>query len=186
MAKIFVFRHAETIYNKDYDFTGIRDIDIDEEGILEAKKIAQNLKDERVTKAYQSNLVRSKHTLSIVLEGHEESVEVKTDERIKERDYGDLTGMSKDEFERLNAGEFALWHRSYDVAPPNGESLKDVERRVLEFLGDELPGWFENDTIFISAHGNSIRPMRRYFENLTIEQMCAYEYKPGEIFKYQM
>lgn len=186
MAKIFIFRHGQTIDNLEHDFSGVRDVDLTPEGIKEAEKIAQELKDEKVTKAYQSDQIRSKHTLNIVLNEYHKGVEIITDPRIKERDYGNLTGSSKDELEKIDPTHYVLWHRSYDTPPPNGESIKDVEVRVLNFLNDEMPKWGTNDVIFISAHGNSIRPMRRHFENLSIEDMCSYEYAPAQIFEYQI
>lgn len=185
MAKIYIFRHGETYDNKHHDFSGWRNVDLNEQGIFEAQKIKEALKDEQVTKAYQSDLLRSQRTLEIVLEGHP-NVDIITDSRIKERDYGDLTGLSKDEIEKGFPELFEAWHRSYDVPPPNGESIKDVEKRVLGFLSDISPTWHENDVIFISAHGNSIRPMRRYFEKISIEEMCSYENVPGKIYEYTL
>jgi 2,3-bisphosphoglycerate-dependent phosphoglycerate mutase len=186
MAKICVFRHGQTIDNLDHDFSGIHDVDLTTTGIEEARRIGEKLKSEPVRKAYQSNLIRSQHTLELVLNGFHKGVEIITDARIEERNYGDLTGLNKDELEKIDPKDFALWHRSYDVAPPNGESIKDVEVRVLAFLKDALPTWKKDDVIFISAHGNSIRPMRRYFEHLTIDQMCSYENVPGKIYEYQI
>ena len=186
MAKIFIFRHGQTIDNLEHDFSGIRDVDLTQAGINEAIQIGEKLKDQAVSKAYQSEQIRSQHTLALVLNGWHKNVRIFTDIRIRERDYGDLTGFSKDELDKIDPKDFALWHRSYDVAPPHGESLQMVEKRVLEFLHDNIPTWNSEDIIFISAHGNSIRPMRRYFEKLTIEEMCSYEYTPGEIFEYQI
>ena len=77
-----------------------------------------------------------------------------------------------------------MWHRSFDVAPPNGESIADVQKRVDAFLDEIEPTVKDNETIFISAHGNSIRPMSIAFEGLTPEQAASYEYTPGEIFYY--
>ena len=186
MAKIYIFRHGETEDNKEHDFSGIRDVGLDEKGIEQTKEIAKKLKDITPTKAYQSDQVRSKQTLQIVLDGFHPNTEIITDPRIKERDYGDLTGFNKDEIVRLDPKDYLLWHRSYDVAPPNGESIKDVEVRVLDFLKEVVPTWKSDDVIFVSAHGNSIRPMRRYFEHLSIDQMCSYEYIPAQIFEYQI
>lgn len=186
MAKIFIFRHGQTLDNIEHDFSGVRDVDLTQSGIEEAKQIAEKLKNEKVTKAYQSNQIRSQHTLSLVLDGYHQNIEIITDSRIRERDYGNLTGKSKDELEKNDPKDYALWHRSYDVPPPGGESIQMVEVRVLDFLHEVIPTWKENDIIFISAHGNSIRPMRRYFEHLTIDQMCSYEYSPGQIFSYEV
>lgn len=186
MARIFIFRHGQTSDNKDHTFSGWRDVDLTPEGIEEAKKIGESLKNEKVTKAYQSDLIRSKHTLELVLDKHHSEVDVITDPRIKERDYGNLTGLNKDEVEKKDPKNFELWHRSYDIPPPGGESIKDVEVRVLAFLKDVIPTWKKNDIIFISAHGNSIRPMRRFFEHLTIKEMCSFEHTPGKIYEYNI
>ena len=186
MAKIFIFRHGETIDNKDHVFSGWRQTDLIENGIKEAKGIGEKLKGEKVTKAYQSDQIRSQHTLELVLDSFHKNVEIITDSRIKERDYGDLTGKNKDEIEKNDPQNYKLWHRSYDVPPPNGESIQMVEKRVLMFLNDVLPTLTKDDIVFISAHGNSIRPMRRYFEHITIDEMCSYENTPGKIYSYSL
>ncbi len=186
MAKIYIFRHGQTLDNKSHTFSGFRNVPLDENGIAEARQIAQKLKEINPTKAYQSDQIRSKVTLEIVLGNNYPNTQIISDPRIKERDYGDLTGLNKDEVARIDPKDYQLWHRSYDVAPPNGESIKMVEVRVLEFLNDVIPTWTSDDIIFISASANSIRPMRRYFEKLSIEEMCSYEYAPGEVFEYQI
>ena len=186
MAKLFVFRHGQTFDNKEKIFSGFRQTDLTPEGIEEAKGIGEKLKNEKVTKAYQSDLIRSQHTLELVLNGWHENVEIITDTRIKERDYGDLTGKSKIEVEKQNPEQYKLWHRSYNTPPPNGESIKMVEERVLSFLKDILPTLKSEDVAFISAHGNSIRPLRRYFEHMSIDAMCSFEHTPGKIYEYNI
>lgn len=186
MSKIFIFRHGQTFDNKDHTFSGWRDSDLTSEGIEEARGIAERLKNEHPTKAFQSDQIRSKHTLDIVLAGYHEGVEVVTDPRIKERDYGDLTGLSKDEIERKDPANYKLWHRSYDTPPPNGESIKMVEERVIPFLNEVKENLNKNDVVFISASANSIRPMRKFFEGLSNEEMVNYEYNPGQIFNYEI
>jgi 2,3-bisphosphoglycerate-dependent phosphoglycerate mutase len=185
MAHVFIFRHGQTTDNATHTFSGFRQSDLTKEGIKEAKGIGEQLKNEKVIKAYQSDLIRSQHTLQVVLEGFHQGVEIITDPRIKERDYGNLTGKNKDEVYKEYPDLYPLWHRSYDEAPPGGESIAMVEKRVLSFLNDELVKWQE-EVIFISAHGNSIRPMRKFFEHLTNEQMCTYENTPGKIYEYQI
>jgi 2,3-bisphosphoglycerate-dependent phosphoglycerate mutase len=186
VAKIFVFRHGQTEDNLTHTFSGFRQSDLTQNGIEEAKQIGEKLKNEQVTKAYQSDLIRSQHTLQLVLNGYHQNVQIFTDPRIKERDYGDLTGLNKDEVEKQNPVQYKLWHRSYDVPPPNGESIKMVKIRVMSFLRDILPTLKPDDVVFISGSANSIRPMRKYFERMTNEQICAYEYIPAQIFEYQI
>lgn len=185
MAKIFVIRHGETTDNKEKIFSGNRDVDLTEEGIEEAKKIGEQLRNEKITKAYESNQLRSRHTLSLTLDGYHKNVQITADPRIRERDYGDLTGTSKVETEKKMPEKYKLWHRSYDVPPPNGESIKDVEERVSDFLRDEMPKWGKDDVVLISAHGNSIRPIRKYFEGLTNEEMCSFEHIPEKVYRYE-
>lgn len=186
MAKIFLFRHAQTTDNLEGIFSGKRDPDLTESGIEEAQKIRDQLKNEKVTKAYSSPNKRTKHTLEIVLEPHEGSEMVVADPRIRERDYGDLTGKNKKETERLYPKEYPKWHRGYDSPPPNGESLKQVEQRVIEFLKELIQNVWQNDVIFISASANSIRPIRRYFEKMTEEEMVSFEHERGAIYTYEV
>lgn len=185
MAKIYLFRHGQSTDNLSHTFSGFRDVDLTQEGIEEAKRIGEELKDKEVTKAYCSDQIRSRHTLDIVL-GDRQNVPIIEDARIKERDYGDLTGKNKDEIAEQFPDKYPLWHRSYDVAPPNGESVKDVQARVQPFLEELISTIKNNDVVFISAHSNSIRPMRMYFENLTPEEATSYEYKPNQIFCYNL
>lgn len=186
MAKIFIIRHGETTDNKEKIFSGSRNVNLTEEGIEEAKKIGEELKDDKITKAYQSSQIRSKHTLELALNGYHPDIQVIEDDRIRERDYGDLTGKSKTELENSDPENYKLWHRSYDVPPPNGESIKDIEVRVMEFLNEVLPTFTKDDVVLISAHGNSIRPMRKYFEGLSNEEISSFEHTPGKIYRYEV
>jgi 2,3-bisphosphoglycerate-dependent phosphoglycerate mutase len=186
MAKIYIFRHGQTTDNKNHIFSGFRDVGLTLEGEEEAKKIGEKLKDVPVNKAYTSDQIRSKRTLELVLGDYHKNVEIIEDERIKERDYGILTGLSKDEIAKADPKNYALWHRSYNIAPPNGESIQDVEKRVMNFLRENIPTWKKNDVIFISAHGNSLRPMRKFFEHLTNEEMCSFEHTPAKIYYYEI
>ena len=186
MARIFIIRHGQTTDNKEQIFSGKRDVDLTEEGIEEAKRIGEELKNEKITKAYQSGQLRSKHTLNLVLNGYHPKIQIFTDARIRERDYGDLTGQSKTELEKKDPENYKLWHRSYDVPPPGGESIKDVEVRVMDFLNEFIPTFNSKDVVLISAHGNSIRPMRKHFEGLSNEEMSSFEHTPGKIYSYEV
>ena len=185
MARIYLFRHAQTTDNLDGIFCGTRDPDLTPTGIKEAEEIRDQLKDVEPTKGYCAVNKRTKHTLEIVFKPHG-GAEIVADPRIRERDYGDLTGKSKKEYERLYPKEYPLWHRGYDTPPPGGESLKQVEERVLEFLKELLANVWQNDVIFICASGNSLRPIRKYFEHMTNEEMSSFEHEPGKIYEYQV
>jgi 2,3-bisphosphoglycerate-dependent phosphoglycerate mutase len=186
MTKIFVFRHGQTSYNKKRIFTGWEDSELTEEGMKECEKIAEQLSNEKPTKAYTSDLKRAQHTLYLVLGADRDKIPIVIDARIKERDYGDLNGKSKVETEKKYPKEYPLWHRSYDVSPPNGESIKDVEKRVFDFLDDELPTLKKDDIVFMSVHGNSLRPIRRYFEKISVEEMCSFEHPFAKVYKYEI
>ncbi len=186
MAKIFLFRHGQTTDNRDKIFCGWRDPDLTEDGIKECKQIAEKLKNVVPTKAYTSDLKRAQHTLYLVLGDRKDKIPIMIDPRLKERNYGDLNGTSKVKAEKEHPKEYALWHRSYDVRPPGGESIKDVEKRVLSFLKDVLPTLKKDDVVFISAHGNSLRPIRRYFEKMSIEEMCSFEHVPAKVYEYDV
>jgi 2,3-bisphosphoglycerate-dependent phosphoglycerate mutase len=185
MAKLFVFRHAQTTDNITRTFSGNRDPELTEHGIEEAKKVRDKLKKENVTKAYCAPNKRTKHTLEIALEGHT-GYELIADPRIRERDYGNLTGKNKDEIAKNFPKEWPGWHRGYDSPPPHGESIKEVEVRVMDFLNEVLQNIWQNDVIFICGSANSLRPIRGHFENMTHMQEASYEYEPGQVYSYKV
>jgi 2,3-bisphosphoglycerate-dependent phosphoglycerate mutase len=186
MAQIYLFRHAQTSDNVDRIFSGKRDPDLTPSGVEEAEKIRDFLKNEKVTKAYTAPNKRTKHTLEIILEPHGGTELVVADPRIRERDYGDLTGKSKEQTAKLYPIEYPKWHRGYDTPPPGGESLKQVEERVLEFLKEVIVNVSYSDVIFICASANSLRPIRRYFEKMTPQEMVSFEHERGKIYKYEV
>jgi 2,3-bisphosphoglycerate-dependent phosphoglycerate mutase len=173
--KLFVFRHAETFDNRRGIFSGWRDSELTSKGLAQAQKVAEQLKRYRIDYAFTSHLKRARKTLEIVLEAHP-SVPVFADDRLIERCYGLLQGKSKRKIAHENPAWFAQVHRGYELAPPNGESLRMVEKRVLSFL-EQLREWLGQNpgNVAISCHSNSIRPIRRVFENLSIEQMLQIE-----------
>lgn len=185
MAKIFLFRHAQTTDNLEGIFSGRRDPDLTPSGIEEAEKIRDLLKNENVTKAYSASNKRTKRTLEIVLEGHK-NIEIISDPRIRERDYGDLTGKNKEQISKLYPTDYPKWHRGYDTPPPGGESIKQVEKRVTDFIKDIIANASQNDVIFICASGNSIRPIRKYFEKMSTEEMSSFEHTRGKVYSYEV
>lgn len=175
ICKLFVFRHAETFDNRRGIFSGWRDSELTSKGLAQAQKIAEQLKRYRIDYAFTSHLKRARKTLEIVLEAHP-SVPVFADDRLIERCYGLLQGKSKRKIAHENPDWFAQIHRGYELAPPNGESLRMVEKRVLSFL-EQLREWSGQNpgNVAISCHSNSIRPIRRVFDNLPLEQMLQLE-----------
>ena len=183
-SKLFVFRHAETFDNKNGVFSGWRDTKLTSKGILEARKIAEQLAEYKIDYAFTSHLKRTKKTLKIVLQRHH-SVAIFVDDRLIERCYGLLQGRTKESVVHENKEFYEQFHRGYDTAPPGGESLKMVEKRVQSFL-EELANLLKQNpgNVAISCHNNSIRPFRRLFENLDITQMCATETSQDEALIY--
>jgi len=173
--KLFVFRHAETFDNRRGIFSGWRDSDLTSKGLAQAQKVAEQLKRYRIDYAFTSHLKRARKTLELVLEAHP-SVPVFVDDRLIERCYGLLQGKSKRNVAHENPEWFAQIHRGYELAPPKGESLRMVESRVLSFL-KQLRDWLGQNpgNVAISCHGNSVRPIRRVFEHLSLEQMLQFE-----------
>jgi 2,3-bisphosphoglycerate-dependent phosphoglycerate mutase len=175
ICKLFVFRHAETFDNSRGIFSGWRDSELTSKGIVQAQKIAEQLKRYRIDYAFTSHLSRAQKTLEIVLHAHP-AVPVFVDDRLIERCYGLLQGKSKRKLEDSNPEWYAQFHRGYELAPTEGESLRMVENRVISFL-KQLKNWLGQapGNVAISCHSNSIRPIRRIFENLSLEQMLQLE-----------
>lgn len=173
--KLFVFRHAETFDNRRGIFSGWRDSELTSKGLAQAQSIAEQLKRYRIDYAFTSHLRRARRTLEIVLEAHP-PVPVYRDDRLIERCYGLLQGRSKGKVSRENPEWYSQIHRGYKLAPPKGESLRMTEKRVLSFL-EQLKDWLGQNpgNVTISCHGNSMRPIRRVFENLSVEQMLQLE-----------
>lgn len=185
---IYLFRHAQTYFNKRHIFTGWKDSCLTPFGIKQAKKIAKKLRGKKFEVAFQTSLSRSRDTLREVLKYHPECREKFTDDRMIERSYGDLMGISHDVYKRTHtAEELHRIRRSYDYPPPGGESIRMVERRVMPFLRDLLAYMKKyRVNVAISAHGNSMRPFRRYFEKLTIKQMMTLENPWDDYFEYRI
>lgn len=183
---IYIFRHGETYYNRSKRFTGLVDSRLTPEGIKQSNLIAKKLKEKKFQIAFKTSLSRSSESLKIILKYHPECKRVIVDDRMIERSYGDLEKkFHRTIIKKYGRRQFDIWHRSYDVPPPSGESIKTVEERVLSFINDLIILMKrERVNAAISAHGNSMRPFRRYFENLTIEQMMKLENPYDKHFDY--
>jgi len=184
--KIFILTHCETCFNKRNVFTGRINSVLTARGHEHAIYMAELIKNEKIDIAYRSSMIRTKETLDHILRFHPET-KVKIDDRIIERDYGELSGKNKEKYAREHPDLYPIYHRSYDISPPGGESMIDVERRVLPFIEEVVKEVRNNKiNILIVAHGNSIRPMIRYFEHLTSEQMMKIENIRHKIFTYDI
>ena len=183
---IYIFRHGETNFNRSKRFTGRVNSNLASEGIEQANLIAEKLRKKAFQIAFKTSLSRSSNSLKIVLRCHPECKRVIVDDRMIERCYGDLERKyHKTVIKKYGKRQFDIWHRSYDVPPPGGESMKMVEKRVLFFIKDLLSLMEKEKTnVVISAHNNSMRPFRKYFENLTLKQMMALENPYDKYFDY--
>jgi 2,3-bisphosphoglycerate-dependent phosphoglycerate mutase len=183
--KIYLVRHGETKYNEEGRFTGTTDVGLTPEGLEVTRKVAEKLRDKKFEVAYHTRLKRSKSSLQEILKYHPK-VTVIEDNRLIERSYGKLQKQKHADFIAKNGKDlFDQYHRSYDVVPPGGESVQMVEVRVLAFIKDLLEKMKrEKVNVLICGHSNAMRPFRRYFEGLTIEQMMALENPFDLILEY--
>ncbi|MEM3154960.1 MAG: histidine phosphatase family protein [Candidatus Woesearchaeota archaeon] len=183
---IYLFRHGQTHFNMRRRFTGWLDSDWTREGMMNAQATARKLRGKRIDVAFETSLKRSRRTLNEVLKFHPECFLTLRDDRMIERCYGELQGQSHSAFIRKHGRAlFDRYHRAYDFPPPKGESVRMVEKRVLSFIKDLLK--FVRTykvNVAISAHGNSMRPFRRYFEKASVSQMMKWEMPYDDYFDY--
>lgn len=183
---LYIITHCESCFNAQHIFTGRLNSSLTKNGIDHAMEIAEKLKDKEINVAIHTSLIRTQETLKYILKYHPNS-KVESDDRMIERDYGDLSGMSKDQYAVDHPDLYPIYHRSYDTAPPHGESIKDVERRVIPFLEEVIARIKrEHINVLLVCHGNSIRPMIRYFDHLTSEQMMQLEHMRHQIYQYSI
>ncbi len=186
--KIYLFRHGESFFNRAKEFTGWKDSKLTKEGYKNAGEVAKKLKNKKFQVAIHTRLSRSKETMKVVLKYHPECRQIIVDDRMIERSYGKMQGKKHSTIIRkYGQKQFDIWHRSYKIAPPGGESIKDVEKRVNSFIHDLLKKMRkEKVNAAISAHGNSMRPFRKYFEKLTNKQMMELENPWNDYFEYEI
>lgn len=215
--KIYLFRHGESTYNRDGKFTGWRNAKLTPKGKRQAQLIAKKLKDKKFEVAFQTPLSRSKKTLKYVLKFHPECKKIISDNRMIERSYGILEGTSHKQFIKrvgeklfrlqysgsaienlspqdkkqiekfLGGKEYKVIHRGYEIKVPKGESLKDVEKRVGEFI-IWLKKYIRKNkvNVAISAHGNSIRLFRKIMEKSSREETVRWVIPYNKYFEYDV
>ncbi len=187
MPKLVIVRHGQSQWNLENRFTGWVDIDLSPAGEAEAKRSGDKLKDYKFDEAFTSDLKRAQRTLDIILdETGQTDIPVEKDKALNERMYGDLQGLNKDECrKKFGEEQVKLWRRSYDIPPPNGESLKDTADRVLPYYHSKIePELRKGKDILISAHGNSLRALIMYLEKLSKEQILQTEIPTGKPKEY--
>ncbi|MBL0370516.1 2,3-bisphosphoglycerate-dependent phosphoglycerate mutase [Rhizobium sp. KVB221] len=188
---LVLVRHGQSEWNLKNLFTGWKDPDLTELGVTEANAGGQALKDYGIKFdiAYTSDLVRAQNTLKIILDCVDQSgLETIRDQALNERDYGDLSGLNKDDA-RAKWGEeqVHIWRRSYDVPPPGGESLRDTGARVWPYyLTDILPQVLAGKNVLVAAHGNSLRSLVMVLDRLTKEQILSVNLATGVPMVYKL
>ena len=188
---LVLVRHGESEWNKLNLFTGWKDPDLTEKGRAEARRGAELLKAEglRFDIAFTSALKRAQHTLGIILGVlGQEQLETIRDQALNERDYGDLSGLNKDDArKRWGEEQVHIWRRSYDIPPPGGESLKDTAARVLPYWDARIwPEVKAGRNVIVAAHGNSLRALIMKLENLSGEAIIKRELATGVPMIYRL
>ncbi|MBS3073073.1 phosphoglycerate mutase family protein [Candidatus Pacearchaeota archaeon] len=186
--KIYLFRHGQSTYNRDKRFTGWNDAKLTKLGIKQAKIIAKQLKTKKIDVAFQTHLSRSKDTLKEVLKFHPECLLIIEDDRMLERNYGNLNGHSHSTIiKKYGQEKFDLWHRGFNSPPPKGESFAMVEKRVKPFIKDLIKFMkSENINVAISAHGNSIRLFRKIMEKASVSETVKWTIPYDKYFVYDI
>jgi len=188
---LVLVRHGQSEWNLKNLFTGWRDIDLSEQGIAEARTAGRKLKAQglRFDIAFTSALLRAQRTLDIMLdELGQRGIQVAKDQALNERDYGDLVGLNKDDArKRWGEEQVHIWRRSYDVAPPGGESLRDTAARVLPYYIQEiLPRVLQGNRVLVSAHGNSLRALVMVLDRHTTESIPKLNLDTGVPMVYRL
>ncbi len=215
--RLIMLRHGQSIWNKENLFTGWVDIPMSKEGIEECMKAGEKIRDIPIDIVFTSSLIRAQMTVPLALLNHKSGKvpvflhpgQDKLDEwgqvysekakdklipvyqswRLNERMYGELQGLNKAETaEKYGKEQVQIWRRSYDVRPPKGESLEMTAERTLPYFKKEIVPYLEKGkTVLISAHGNSLRSIAMFIENLSKEEVVSLELPTGDprIYSYE-
>lgn len=188
MPQLILLRHGESQWNLENRFTGWVDVPLSPRGEEEAKQAGLKLKSFRIDCAYTSVLRRAIDTLDISLKAAQKNgIPIAKDAALNERHYGDLQGLNKEETaKKFGAEKVRLWRRSYDAAPPGGESLKDTAARTLPYFKKViLEDLRQGKNVLIAAHGNSLRSMVMEIEKLTPDEILKVEIPTGVPWVYE-
>jgi 2,3-bisphosphoglycerate-dependent phosphoglycerate mutase len=188
---LVLVRHGQSEWNLKNLFTGWRDVDLTEAGVAEARRAGQSLKREGIEfdVAFTSALKRAQRTCDLVLEAMgSPGIPIVRDQALNERDYGDLAGLNKDDArQRWGDDQVHIWRRSYDIAPPGGESLRDTVARALPFFVQRiLPAVLRGERTLVAAHGNSLRALVMVLERLSPEGILKRELATGSSILYRL
>jgi 2,3-bisphosphoglycerate-dependent phosphoglycerate mutase len=188
MSKLILIRHGQSLWNLENRFTGWVDVPITAQGIEEAKAAGRKIAGIKIDVAYTSALSRAQDTLKAIMQETGLDVPVIRDKALNERDYGDLSGLNKAETaEKYGKEQVHTWRRSYDVAPPGGEALKDTRARTLPFFERCIMGDIrQGKNVLVVAHGNSNRSIVMAIEGLSPEEIVKVELGTGVPYLYEV
>ena len=215
MIKLVLVRHGQSMWNLENKFTGWTDVDLSEQGIKEAIEAGKVLKEKGYTfdVAYTSVLKRANRTLELILKELDLNIPIKYSWRLNERHYGALQGLNKDETrEKYGEEQVHIWRRSADVRPPelsdddprypgfdskykdlskeelpHTECLKDTIERVMPYWYSDIePALKDGKKVIIAAHGNSLRGLIKYLDNLNDEEVIGLEIETGNPICYEL
>ena len=185
---LILIRHGQSEWNALNQFTGWKDPDLTAKGIEEARnagKIINNLKI-NFDFVFTSALKRAQNTAEIILKEINQPLSTIKNQALNERNYGDLAGLNKDDArKRWGDEQVHIWRRSFDIPPPGGESLKDTGERVLPFFMKEiLPYVCKGKSVLVAAHGNSLRSLIKFLDNISDEDIVKLEIPTGAPIHY--
>lgn len=188
MPRLILVRHGQSVWNASNRFTGWTDVDLSDQGVEEAEEAGRELSAIRIDVVHTSDLVRAQRTAEIIMRHNEASdgVPTKYDWRLNERHYGALQGLNKAETaEKHGAEQVHVWRRSFDVAPPEGESLEmTAERTIPYFIEEIVTDLADGKSVLVSAHGNSLRSIVMHIESISPEDIVSLEIPTGEPIHY--
>jgi len=181
---LVLVRHGQSDWNLKNLFTGWRDVDLTDKGVSEAREAGRKLKAQGIKfdVAFTSALKRAQRTLELMLgELGQTTIPVFKDQALNERDYGDLVGLNKDDArKKWGEEQVHIWRRSYDIAPPGGESLRDTAARVLPYYVTEiLPRVLRGERVLVAAHGNSLRALVMVLDKHTPDSITKLNLETG-------
>jgi len=188
---LVLVRHGQSDWNLKNLFTGWRDVDLTEKGVAEAREAGRKLKAQGIKfdVAFTSALKRAQRTLDLMLtELGQTTIPIFKDQALNERDYGDLVGLNKDDArKKWGEEQVHIWRRSYDVAPPGGESLKDTLARALPYyVTDILPRVLRGERVLVAAHGNSLRALVMVLDKHTPDSITKLNLDTGVPMVYRL
>ena len=189
MSDLILIRHGQSVWNAANRFTGWTDVELSEVGVSEAEEAGRSLSSYRIDVVHTSDLIRAQRTAEIIMSLNEssEGYSTKFDWRLNERNYGSLQGLNKAETaEKFGAEQVHIWRRSFDVAPPDGESLEMTAERTIPYFEEEiLPDLQAGKGVLVSAHGNSLRSIVMHIEGISPEDIVSLEIQTGSPMFYE-